>query len=263
MKSFQKNTIVKKSKLISLVILNIVGKIVVIFIPYCLQYMIDAAVSKNVATFNHYGILMCLLYAANILLQTFYSYQLDLAQEKSVLEIKEQILTNIQNEDLNQFKKHNISYYYQRFTSDADECRFLFYERNITIVSNFVFLILLLFIMLKMSWELTLIIVILTIIFLIVKNKILPIIEEKQKTSIESDENLNAFFEEYVDGQETIRNFSKFSNFKIKFAEKQSSVFKAFKEHTWIDTIFDIVLMTSILNAADIISSWENYQSVC
>ena len=116
----------KKSKLVILILLNMLSKILVIFTPYCLERMIDSAVSKSVSTFNYYGVLMSIFAVTNILLQAFYSFQLDMAQEETTLSIKERIILSIRDQPFDKHKNHNISYYYQRFTKDIEECRFLF-----------------------------------------------------------------------------------------------------------------------------------------
>ena len=85
MNSFKKSSMEKKSKLVILILLNMLSKILVIFTPYCLERMIDSAVSKNVSTFNYYGVLMCIFSVTNILLQAYYSFQLDMAQEEMTL----------------------------------------------------------------------------------------------------------------------------------------------------------------------------------
>ena len=256
MKSFKEGSMEKKYKLYFLILLSILSKILVIFIPYCLEKMIDSAVSKAVTTFNYYGMLMCILTVTNILLQAEYSFQLDTAQEESILEMKEKMILHVSNRPLNEFRNNNISYYYQRFTNDAEECRFLFYEKRITEICNVIFLILLLITMFRMSFELSLIIVLLTLVFLALKKIMLPIIEKRQKKMIQSDENLNSFFEEYVSGQETIRNYKKYPTFFERFCGRKISLFRKYKENTLIETVYDIVLMTSILNAADILINW-------
>lgn len=256
MNSFKKNSMDKKSKLVILILLNMLSKILVIFTPYCLERMIDSAVSKSVSTFNYYGVLMSIFAVTNILLQAFYSFQLDMAQEETTLSIKERIILSIRDQPFDKHKNHNISYYYQRFTKDIEECRFLFYEKAITEICNVFFLILLLLRMFQMSPELSLIIIVLIIFFLILKRIMLPIIEKRQTNTIQSDENMNCFFEEYVSGQETIRNYKKSRNFLNRFSDRKIGLYKSYKENTIIETLYDIGLMISVLTVADILINW-------
>ena len=246
-----------KTKLLKLITLNILLKGTIVAIPYLTQMMIDALYLEDaLKEINKWGIILLSVYIVYTFLQSLYTYEIEKDERELIIDFQDKIERALYKTDYEKIKERTVGYYYQRFMQDAESAAYLYYRRKVLIYSNVIFFVMLVGVMVYYSLSLTILLLILTGLFIVITKVIIPKITYLEKETLQKNEDIGAFFENNIVGQETIKNHQAFSYFEGRFKKMFENLLDVYKKNILMEVIYDFVLIGSVMNVANIIIYW-------
>lgn len=172
---------------------------------------------------------------------------------KVINDLKKRMLNKIVSMDYNILNSQNTGYYLQRFNSDVDSVESIFVDDFIAFTTNIIYGAFVIYVMLKSSIIISLVLFIIIPIFYISTKKIVPSMRKIRQEEAEKSELMNTKIEEMVLGGLEIKANDN-NGFVIRKTEKLLGELNKCKErYLKMDIIYDIVLNTGSMNIGNVV----------
>ncbi len=241
-----------KLKFIRLLFVTILLKLVGAISPLIAKKLIDTAVyTRNMQSFKNFGILYVGITILFIMLLSVRYFYEKLFYVDVLNSLRKNVLNKIYSSRAMHVLEKDSGYFIQRINSDVKSIASFFSTDVNVFVTNVIISVIIFYLMVELSFRLTLVVVILFIFFYIVSKKILPIIKRLSRKLMETEEELNTITNDSVVGLLHIKSFNLQNYMRGKVIEVLGKYTETLKKYTLYGVIFDILIVSGTLNLVD------------
>lgn len=230
-----------------------INMLISLAVPIFIKKIVDAVSDKDYALFKFNAIIFCVLILAFIFTLALSYYFMIYYEEKELRRLRSKFYKYLGFESLNNLKSKSLGSIIQLFNSDLEGLRAFIIEMPYKRIVKGIYLVLIIFLMLRENILLSASILILLPIFYFIQNKMSEKEAVVNKSIEEANEKLNGNIEEFYNYNYTIKAFNSSEDTIIKNEAGLDKYLEKVFERLKIDIVYDYFMSNGLLNILDLI----------
>ena len=234
-----------------LIVFNLIASLV---IPIITQRLIDAAtIQKDISLINKNGMFFLIAIVLFVVSLSFSYFVKALIEENYIYEKRKQMIRHINITDYKELQKQSSGFYLQRFNEDVEKIRPFILEKKVKFVTNIIYGISMVVIMLLQNYLYTLLLLAVFPLFVIVQIFFSKKVKKYTKEITKLQEKISTEFEETINNNYMLRanNSTAFAENRLK--KEMGMTMNKIKKKMWLETVYDYLLVTGLLNLASFV----------
>ncbi len=234
-----------------LIVFNLIMSLV---IPIITQRLIDAAtIQKDISLINKNGMFLLIAIVLFVVSLSFSYFVKALIEENYIYEKRKQMIRHINITDYKELQKQSSGFYLQRFNEDVEKIRPFILEKKVKFVTNIIYGISMVVIMLLQNYLYTLLLLAVFPLFVIVQIFFSKKVKKYTKEITKLQEKISTEFEETINNNYMLRanNSTAFAENRLK--KEMGMTMNKIKKKMWLETVYDYLLVTGLLNLASFV----------
>ena len=243
----EKKYISTKNKII-FILCSIIQKIFTLVLPLCIEKVIDAVIDEQYSKITLYGMKCVMITLVLIVCMTIANYSASTYEEGIIICLRKKFINKIKYISLDNLAQKKIGYYTQRFQSDIECCQQFFLRKPVNLVINIVYSVAIVMLMIRINLKYALLTILPFPVLSLLYVKLSRNIENLTNESEKYEDQIDSRFNEFITCAENLRLFNAEDWYSSKINVWFDNRFKTQKKICGIETVYDMFLITGILN---------------
>lgn len=235
------------------VLLTVLHKALAFATPQALQKLIDSAVAGEGAVYSRWLLANAVLVIAFIAALYFRSYVQGTTEGRATAMEGHRVFRDMLSAPASEVRRYPLGHYVHFFERDIDRVKGLAFYDLTVLLTNIAMTAAMLVYLFATDWRLALVVAVIIPLLIAATKGMLPRVEAAEEAVMEQSEQINDTVNELYTGGETIRA----SNAEGFFQQRADGVMRRWfsleKKRAKENVLYDILLITGLMNAANIL----------
>ena len=230
------------------VVLVVLHRLLSLLVPVFTQKLIDAIPQNDLGTLQFYGIMNLVIILLFIACLSAANYVQECYENGKILLKKKEFAQQVNKIPYEQFSQNGSGYYLQRFHSDIENCRPFIINKPVQVWVQGIYLIAIALLMLHIDVVYALILFSVFPFMMIFYRKLASKVGTVSRKIEHTQDQINSHFEEMLYCNYALRTTASSDWYVSRMDGLLEDNFSLRKKRTSIETIYDFVLITGLLN---------------